>query len=443
MRSWIGTSKRSVGRVEFKGPSVTSGYFRNPEATARLFDGEWVDSGDLGYVAGAELYLTGRAKDMMIRGGQNLYPYELEDAAGNLDGVRKGCVAVFSVPDAAQGGERIVVLVETRERDEARRAELRTRINALAVDLIGGPADEIVLAPPHSVLKTSSGKIRRAASRERYERGGIGARADPVWRQFVSLAVASARGRMAQLGRRIMVLAYAGYAWLLFGVLGLAAVAAAILVPTAAGRRAVLHALARLLVRLSGMPVSVSGLDRVPAQGRVVVVANHASYVDGLLLYALLPRRFVFAAKEGFARSFFTRRLIGAAGAQFVERFDPRRGAEDTRSLGALAARGQALAFFPEGTFTRSPGVLPFRMGAFVIAAEHGAPVVPIAFRGSRSILRAGSRVVRRSPIGVRIGVPIEPEGRDWAAAVKLRDAARAEIVRHCGEPDLGDARLA
>jgi 1-acyl-sn-glycerol-3-phosphate acyltransferase len=429
--------ERATGRVEFKGPSATAGYFRNPEATRALFDGDWLDSGDLGYIAAGELYLTGRAKDMMIRGGQNLYPYELEEAVGNVPGVRKGCVAVFAVPDAQKGSERIVVLAESRETDEGKRAALRAQINALAADLIGGPADDVVLAPPHTVLKTSSGKIRRAASRELYLRGAIGRHAAPVWGQVVGLAAASARGRAAQLARTVGELAYAGYAWTMFGLLGVGAIAAALVVPTAAGRRAALHGIARAMARLSGLPVTVTGRERLPAAGPVVVVANHASYVDGLLLYALLPQRFVVAAKEGFARSFWTRRLFGAAGARFVERFDPQRGVEDARALAALAASGEALAFFPEGTFTRTPGLAPFRMGAFVIAAGTGAPVVPVAFRGTRSVLRADSWVVRRRPVHVAFGTPIAPDGTDWAAALRLREAARAEILRHCGEPDL------
>jgi 1-acyl-sn-glycerol-3-phosphate acyltransferase len=429
--------ERAVGRIEFKGPSATSGYFRNAEATRQLFDGDWLDSGDLGYIAAGELYLTGRSKDLMIRGGQNLYPYELEEAVGNVPGVRKGCVAVFAVPDPGKGSERVIVLAETRERDEVLRAALRTRINALAVELIGGPADDVVLAPPHTVLKTSSGKIRRAASREVYQRGAIGHRAAPVWRQFASLAAASARGRLAQFVRAAGELAYACYAWTVFGLLGLVALVAALVVPTAAWRRAVLHGIVRLMGRLSGLPISVTGLENLPAAGPAVVVANHASYVDGLLLYSLLPQRFVIAAKEGFARSFWTRRLLGAAGTRFVERFDPQRGIEDARALAALAATGQALAFYPEGTFTRSPGLAPFRMGAFVIAAQTGAPVVPVAFRGTRSALRADSWIVRRHPVSVVFGVPIAPTGTDWAAAVRLRDAARAAILRHCGEPDL------
>jgi 1-acyl-sn-glycerol-3-phosphate acyltransferase len=429
--------ERAVGRVEFKGPSATSGYFRNAAATRALFDGDWLDSGDLGYIAAGELHLTGRSKDLMIRGGQNLYPYELEEAVGNVSGVRKGCVAVFAVPDPARVSERVVVLAETRERDEALRAALRARINALAVELIGGPADDVVLAPPHTVLKTSSGKIRRAASRDVYLRGAIGDKGAPVWRQFAGLAVASARGRLAQLARTAGEVAYACYVWSMFGLLGLVALTAALVVPTATWRRAALHGIARLMARLSGLPVAVKGIGNLPAAGPAVVVANHASYVDGLLLYALLPRRFVVAAKEGFARSLWTRRLFGAAGTRFVERFDPQRGVEDARALAALAATGQALAFYPEGTFTRSPGLAPFRMGAFVIAAQTGAPVVPVAFRGTRSALRAESWIVRRHPVTVTFGAPIAPTGTDWAAAVRLRDAARTEILRHCGEPDL------
>jgi 1-acyl-sn-glycerol-3-phosphate acyltransferase len=287
------------------------------------------------------------------------------------------------------------------------------------------------------VLKTSSGKIRRAASRDVYLRGAIGDKGAPVWRQFAGLAVASARGRLAQLARTAGEVAYACYVWSMFGLLGLVALTAALVVPTATWRRAALHGIARLMARLSGLPVAVKGIGNLPAAGPAVVVANHASYVDGLLLYALLPRRFVVAAKEGFARSLWTRRLFGAAGTRFVERFDPQRGVEDARALAALAATGQALAFYPEGTFTRSPGLAPFRMGAFVIAAQTGAPVVPVAFRGTRSALRAESWIVRRHPVTVTFGAPIAPTGTDWAAAVRLRDAARTEILRHCGEPDL------
>src|SRR6185436_1968332 len=117
------------------------------------------------------VYITGREKDIIIRGGRNISPYELEEAVGDLPGIRRGCVAVFGSPDPASGTERVVVLTETREKNMAGFDELKKQINELAVSLIAAPADDIVLAPPHTVPKTSSGKIRRVAAREYYEGG--------------------------------------------------------------------------------------------------------------------------------------------------------------------------------------------------------------------------------------------------------------------------------
>ncbi len=434
--------ERHVGRVEFKGPSATSGYYDNPAATAQLFDAGWIDTGDLGYIAAGELHLTGRSRDMMIRGGHNLYPYELEEAVGAVPGIRKGCVAVFGVADAASGTERVVVLAETRETDAGRRAELAVQINAIAADLIGGPADEVVLAPPHSVLKTSSGKIRRAASREVFQRGLVGARRPAVWRELAALALGSARGRVAQGLRTAAAIAYSCWVWAAVGGLAVAAFLVALVLPRPAARR-IWRKAARAAVRLGALPIAVDGFEHVQVTGPVVVVANHASYVDGLLLYALLPDRFVFAAKEEYERNPVTRLAFERAGAFFVDRFAAGRGVEDTRELSRLVAGGAALGIFPEGTFTRTPGLRPFRMGAFVIAAETGAPVVPAALRGARSVLRADQWIFRRGPVRVTFGAPIRPDGADWSASVKLRDTARAHILRHCGEPDLASDALA
>ncbi|HKZ74590.1 MAG TPA: AMP-binding protein, partial [Steroidobacteraceae bacterium] len=194
--------ERMQGRVEFQGPSATSGYFHNAQETARLFDGDWLDTGDLGYLADGELYVTGRAKDIIIRGGHNIHPQELEEAVGGLAGVRKGGVAVFAAADRRSGTERVVVLAETREERPALRAELVASINHLAVDLIGLPVDEVVLAPPRTVLKTSSGKLRRSACREAYERGELGAAARAPWLQLTRLAYHALTIRWGRTARR-------------------------------------------------------------------------------------------------------------------------------------------------------------------------------------------------------------------------------------------------
>jgi len=131
------------------------------------------------------------------------------------------------------------------------------------------------------------------------------------------------------------------------------------------------------------------------------------------------------------------RALLSGFGTQFIERFDIAKSTEHAGELAGAAKRGVSLIVFPEGTLTRNTGLMAFRTGAFQAAAQAGIPVVPVSLRGIRSVLRDGTWYLRRATVSVTIGAPIAPEGDDWAAAVKLRDAVRTEILRHCGEPDL------
>jgi 1-acyl-sn-glycerol-3-phosphate acyltransferase len=429
--------ERQEGRLQFRGPSVTSGYFHNPEQTRGLFDGEWLDSGDLAYTAGGDVYITSRVKDIIICAGRNIYPHEVEEAVGELAGIRKGCVAVFGSTDPASGTERVVLLAETRETDPQRLDRLRSEVHAVATDLLGMPPDDVVLAPPHTVLKTSSGKIRRAASRELYEQGRIGKGPRAVWWQFARLALAGVLPQVRRMRRVVSGTLYAAYAWALFWALAPVTWLAVALLPRPRWRWTVMWAAARLLARLARTPLRVDGLERLPRDRPCIVVANHGSYLDGAILVAALPGEFSFVAKAELAGRWLSGVFLRRIGTQFVERFDQQRGIADARRTAQTARAGRTLVFFPEGTFTRMPGLLPFHMGAFVAAAQAGLPVVPVAIRGSRSILRSGSGFPRRHAVSVTIGTPIAPKGTDWAAAIELRDAVRAEILRHTGEPDL------
>jgi 1-acyl-sn-glycerol-3-phosphate acyltransferase len=129
---------------------------------------------------------------------------------------------------------------------------------------------------------------------------------------------------------------------------------------------------------------------------------------------------------------FVMRRL----GTYFVARHEALRGIEDTQTVAAAVARGETVGFFPEGTFSRAPGVAPFRLGAFAVAAETRTPVVPVILSGTRSPLREGRWLPERHKVTVSVQPPLMAEGQDWSSAVRLRDAARA-IVTHCTEPDL------
>ncbi len=436
--------ERHEGRIQFRGPSTTSGYYRNPDATRGLFHGEWLDTGDLGYLANSEIHITGRTKDIIIRAGRNIHPSELEEAVGNLAGVRKGNVVVFGSLDPVAGTERLVVVAETRETDPARRESLCAAIMALASDLVGVPPDEVLLAPPNTVLKTSSGKIRRAACRKLYEEGTIGRSRRPAWRQIAALRLSSVAPRLRRAAAALAAHLFAGYAWAAAALLVPVAWLGVMTLPRPGWRWGLLRHATRLLAHATGTPLTAEGLDRLPRQERpCIYAANHASYLDALALVALVPREFAFVAKRELAGRWFIRVPLERIGTLFVERFETGRSIDDARAMVGAARGGRSLMFFPEGGFTRVTGVMPFHMGAFVAAAEAGLPVVPVAIRGTRSILRADSWFPRRGNITVVIGETITPRAGDrWTAAGMLRDEARRHILRHCGEPDLATAEL-
>lgn len=215
----------------------------------------------------------------------------------------------------------------------------------------------------------------------------------------------------------------------------------ATLVPGLAVRRRLARAIARTLLRALAVPLRVKGIEHLPQNGAFVLVANHASYLDAVILIAAIPRDFAFIAKAEFKRNPITRWLFRAVGAQFVERFDTLRSMSDARALAAVSAAGESIALFPEGTFLPRAGLLPFRMGAFVAAAAAAVPVVPVAIAGTRAALPWPSWRLRRAPLHLAIGEPLLPSGSDWGAALAVRDAARDWILRHCGDPDAIDER--
>ncbi len=246
---------RREGRIEFRGPSATAGYFHNPDATRALFHGDWLDTGDLGYIADADLYVTGRVK-------------------------------------------------------------------------------------------------------------------------------------------------------------------------------------VKVLARLTGTVITVNGLDRLPAEPSIVV-ANHPSWLDAVVLVTVLPPCFRFVAGEVLERQVLSGFVLKRLGTEFVERYEREQGVADTDRVVALVRAGQSLVIFPEGHLNRAPGLRTFHMGAFVAAARAGVPVVPIAIGGTRAMLRPGHRFPRWGAVGIAIGAPIRPVGPDWAAAVELQHATRDAVLRLSGEPDV------
>jgi 1-acyl-sn-glycerol-3-phosphate acyltransferase len=181
----------------------------------------------------------------------------------------------------------------------------------------------------------------------------------------------------------------------------------------------------------------VRGLEHLDRTAHCIVVSNHSSYADSPILAAALPVHISYVAKRELTGNVVSRLFLQRLRTEFVERFESRKSTTDARKVIRSAQQGRSFIFFPEGTFYRMPGLQPFRMGAFLTAAKAGVPVVPVAIRGSRSLLRGDTWFPRRTVVTVQVCPPVAPQGKEWDAAVALRDAVRAEILKYCGEPDL------
>lgn len=433
--------ERHEGRLQFRGPSATEGYWRNDEANRALLDGDWRETGDLAYIAEGDLYVTARVKDLIIRGGRNIHPADIEAGVAALDGVLPGRVAAFGDADAGSGSERLIVLAETRKRLPGDLDMLRAEINGLVTELAGAPPDEVVLAPPNAIPRTSSGKVRRQATRALWLSGRIGSGAQPTWQQTLRLGSVMAVGRGRKAMRTAGGVLFAAWAWLAVCLLSPIAWLGALLLPKLSWRWQAMRAASRLLFFSTGTPLVVRGLEQLDHRP-CVLVANHASYLDVLALVAALPRPVSFVAKAELKAAWYTRLPMQRIGSTFVERFDRKQGLDDYRRIAAAARRGISPLFFPEGTFRRAPGLMPFRMGAFACAVEASLPVVPVALRGTRSILPAGSWFPRHGRVDVVVAPPIGvDDGKEnWSAALALRERVRAQMLQLCGERDAAEA---
>lgn len=439
-------AERVVGRVLFRGPSCMRGYYRNEAATARAFrPGGWIDSGDLAYRADEDLFLTGRLKDLIIKGGRNVVPQEVEEVAGGVHGIRKGCVAAFGAPDADSGTERLIVLAETHAESSDERMRLAREVVAAVAAAVGVPPDDVRVVTAGVVPKTPSGKIRRGAAREAYLSGRISAGGVPL-RLRVGLAAGKSFGWLKEARRRAWRVAQGaamGVAWLVALVLlGPVIVILARVLPEGRPVRTLSRLLARIAVALSGCRVFVEGAGRLPRGRPLVLVSNHASYADTPAILAALSDDYCFVAMREVSSWPLVGTLARRGMHPLVERHHVKESVADATAVAQRLRQGAAMLFFAEGGFSAARGLRPFRLGAFQAAVAAGAPVVPIALRGTREVLRAGERFPHPGRMHVWIGEPLAPNGDDWRAVVDLRDRTVAAIAQHCGEPRFAAAAV-
>jgi 1-acyl-sn-glycerol-3-phosphate acyltransferase len=224
----------------------------------------------------------------------------------------------------------------------------------------------------------------------------------------------------------ILNLPYVAYCLILFTFLGLGVLVINLFLPSLRQRRVVAGTVGRVFLALSGIPFTVEGLERLP-KTPCVVVANHASYIDAIAIVAALPPEFAFVIKKEMVRVPLAGLLLRRLGSQFVERFNRHKGASDARRVLKLAATGQSLMFFPEGTFDEKPQIGKFLGGAFTTAARAQMPVVAVAIHGTRGVMPPGGLTIRRRPIRVEILAILQAD--------EARLKSRQLIANSVGDP--------
>lgn len=347
-----------------------------------------------------------------------------------MPGVRKGCVAVFGARRQARGTETLVIMAETRVTDRRALSDLRDAVARKVVATIGEPPDDVALVRPYTVLKTSSGKIRRSANRAIYERGAHhGSRAALLQMLRIGLGavIPEAQVMLRSAGERL----YAVWWWTM-AMIGAAASAPVMLISPRVARTWVPR-VARVFLRVVGAHAQAIGTRNIPATGPVMFASNHTSGIDVLVFAALLPRHALMVASEPLRALTWQKPFLRALGVKINTAADEETTAELRRELEA----GRPVVALVEAGVDRWPGLRPFRLEAFALAVDTKAPVVPLAVRGARTMLRFGTHYPRRADLSVRVGVPIRPEGQGWEAILALRNEVRAEILRLVGEPDL------
>ena len=428
--------ERHVGLLQFQGPSSMQGYYGNPEATRAIYHDGWWDTGDLAYLADGEVFITGRRKDTIIKAGRNLYPTEIEELTASIPGIRQGCVVAFGISDAQRGTEKLIVVAETRETKAKLREQIIELVTEKIITTLDIAPDHVLLVPPHTIPKTSSGKLQRSACKTAYLEETLFKLNTSPWIQIIKLGLQWAKAKIQRTLNYLAKILYTAYiAVLTIGTLPLVWLSIWVFPRRIAASIAKFWA--RNIFRLAFCPITIEGKNNLAQNPPLIFTANHASYLDGVLLMGILPIETRFVGKRELDKMPFIRSFMHKLGHLFIDRFDLPKGIEDTKQIEDTLLAGYSILIFPEGTFSYAAGLRPFKLGTFKIAANTKAAVCPIAIQGTRQILRGEERLLKPGKIKITINISIYAEKNDWHGITQLRTKVRSAIAADCGEPTL------
>ncbi len=333
--------------------------------------------------------------------------------------------------------EKIVIVAEVKQESSEPQHEqtLTAQITEQIFNAIGIPPDVVVLIPPQTIPKTSSGKLRRSYCKTLYMEGKLTEKPPALWTQVVRLWGLGFGQKSKRLANTIASVFYTGYVAVILGLTVFPLWLLTWALPPEQSRRW-LPKWARVFLRLIGCPLRIVGTEHWPAVPGIVVV-NHASYLDIVALLAALPEGIAFVAKQELMRTWMLRTFLNKQQTILVNRQDFASGILDAQHIEKTLQHGRSVVIFPEATFTRAAGIRPFKLGAFKISMETKSPICPVAIQGMRHILPADQWLMRRGKITVTIMPCLRPQSKDFAEMIRLRDQAREAIARQSHEPVL------
>ncbi len=417
--------ERVQGRLLFRGPSKTGGYFRNPEATAAVVDADgWMDSGDLSYWANGEVHITGRLKDCIIKAGHNIIPQEVEAAAADVAGVRRGCVAAFGSTDPSSGTERLVVVAETRSRDSADHSRMRLEVIREVDRKVGLPPDVVELIPPQAVPKTSSGKIRRNETKRLYEQGELRPRKHPPWLQLVLLWASHFSAAIERAFRKANDLASGRATAVLPACVAITGGLIARLAPTGAGSSAIVRHTAKALRKVGGIRTRVERNGSAVGVTASLFATNRSATTELLTLVENIQGAVQIGdirLLEGLTwnAAFLLESLV-------IEDDETRGSTSDRlrRCVRNALASGSSVVVAADSPVRSTPQRSSFRLEPIEAAMDTGCPLVPVYAGGGN-----GSTIYGTSSTSafLRIGDPLPLDG---ANCTETRQALRNAIER-------------
>lgn len=424
--------ERYVGNIQFRGPSSMQGYWNDTHATSLVYHDGWWDTGDLGYMADGEIVITGRKKDIIIKAGRNYIAADIENAVAAVSGIRRGCVVAFSVNHVERKKEELIVIAETSKVEKNLLHEINNKINE-AINIF---ADEIILVPPKTIPKTSSGKLQRSACKKKYLDNTLMRKPSRLSVQIGKLVFKNTFNktlRFLKFGRRLFQTMYVGM-WVLgtFPFLYFL-----VLFASKKVSRQIVGSWFRMLFFVNFVPVKVQGKENAAKFSQQIFIANHSSYMDIVFLLAVLPRNITIICKKSLLKIPVLKTFIKKLDYLPIEKYDQNQAVDDVLLIRERLDKHESILLFPEGAFNNTKGLRAFKMGAFKLAVETKIPITPVITQGLREFLPRKAWLFKFNPLKVVIAQPLITCEAGWQGMVSLKHEAYSVILDKCGEPRL------